>query len=93
MPRGGKTRTSGQGRKKGVPNKLTRVLKDMILGALDDAGGQAYLAEQARKNPSAFLSLLGRLVPQELKGELTGKDGALLPSAVTIYLPANGRDG
>jgi hypothetical protein len=26
----------------------------MILGALDDAGGQAYLAEQAHQNPAAM---------------------------------------
>jgi hypothetical protein len=37
----------------------------MILGALDDAGGQAYLAEQAHQNPAAFLTLLGRVLPRE----------------------------
>jgi hypothetical protein len=37
----------------------------MILGALDDAGGQAYLAEQAHQNPAAFLTLLARLLPRE----------------------------
>lgn len=68
-----KSRTSGQGRPKGAKNKLTKALKDMILGALDDVGGQAYLAEQARKNPNAFLTLVGRVVPQELKADLTGK--------------------
>jgi hypothetical protein len=29
---------------------MTRTLREMILGALDDAGGQDYLAEQAHKN-------------------------------------------
>jgi hypothetical protein len=38
-------------------------LKDVILGALSDAGGQAWLAEQARKNPSAFMALLGHVLP------------------------------
>ena len=37
----------------------------MILGALDDAGGQAYLTEQARENPVAFMALLARLLPRE----------------------------
>jgi hypothetical protein len=55
------------GRPKGTPNKITKALKDMILGALDDNGGQAYLAEQAQKNPKAFLSLLGRVLPSEIK--------------------------
>jgi hypothetical protein len=34
---------AGKGRKAGVPNKLTKDLKAMILGALSDAGGQSYL--------------------------------------------------
>jgi len=34
----------------------------MILGALDDAGGQQYLVEQAHKNPTAFLTLLGKIL-------------------------------
>jgi hypothetical protein len=42
----------------------------MILGSLEDAGGQQYLAGQAKANPSAFLSLLGRVVPQELKASV-----------------------
>jgi hypothetical protein len=44
---------------------MNRTLRDMILGALDDAGGQAYLAEQAHQNPVAFLTLLGRVLPRE----------------------------
>jgi hypothetical protein len=55
------------GRPKGAPNKITKALKDMILGALDDAGGQEYLLEQAHKNPKAFLSLVGRVLPSEIK--------------------------
>jgi hypothetical protein len=44
---------------------MTRSLREMILGALDDAGGQDYLAEQAHKNPAAFLALVGRVLPRE----------------------------
>jgi len=44
---------------------MTRTLREMILGALDDAGGQAYLTEQAHQNPAAFLTLLGRVLPRE----------------------------
>lgn len=62
----------GAGRKKGVPNKLTRELKDMILGALDQAGGEKYLTLCARKNPTAFLSLVGKVLPLQVKGEGPG---------------------
>jgi len=56
------------GSRKGVPNKVTKALKDMILGALDDAGGQGYLTEQAKKNPGAFLALVAKVLPKELTG-------------------------
>ena len=58
----------GRGRPKGVTNKLTKTVKDMVIGALDDAGGQKYLAEQATKNPVAFMTLLGKVLPTQLTG-------------------------
>jgi hypothetical protein len=58
--------TSGQGRPKGTPNKLTKQLKEMILGALDDVGGQEYLARQAEENPVAFMGLIGKVLPTTL---------------------------
>ena len=36
---------------------------------LDDVGGQQYLAEQAAKNPTAFMTLLGRVLPLTLAGD------------------------
>ena len=73
-----KSRTSGQGRPKGTPNKTTKALKDMILGALKDAGGQDYLKRQAGNNPNAFLSLLGRVVPQEVKADINAKSTVIV---------------
>lgn len=59
---------TGGGSRKGKPNKVSADLKAMIQGALDDVGGQKYLAQQARENPSAFLTLVGRTLPKELAG-------------------------
>ena len=64
-PRGTRPPNAGKGRPKGAANRMNRTLREMILGALDDAGGQAYLAEQAHQNPVAFLTLLGRVLPRE----------------------------
>lgn len=64
--------TPGPGRPKGVPNKQTRELKKMILAALDDVGGQAYLAEQARENPTTFLTLIGKVLPMTVNGDDKG---------------------
>lgn len=57
------------GRRKGKPNKFTADLKAMILGALDDAGGQKYLTDQAKNNPNAFLGLIGKVLPTTIKGD------------------------
>jgi hypothetical protein len=59
----------GKGRKKGVPNKTTGLLKDAILKAAEAAGGTeglvGYLETQARKNPGPFLALLGKVLPMQ----------------------------
>lgn len=62
------TGNAGKGRKKGVPNKTTGLLKDMILGALDKAGGIDYLLVQSQENPVAFLTLVGKVLPMQVHG-------------------------
>jgi len=47
----------------------------MILGALDDAGGQKYLEKQAMENPNAFLTLVGKVLPLQVNG--SGKNGEI----------------
>ena len=59
----------GAGRPKGSPNKLSHSLKEMILAALDDVGGKAYLSKLAIENSSAFSSLLGKMVPTTLSAD------------------------
>ena len=61
---------AGKGRPKGAKNKTTKALKEMILGALDDAGGQSYLQGQAKTNPNAFLALVGKVLPTTLAGSV-----------------------
>lgn len=60
------------GKPKGATNKVTRELKEMILGALDKAGGEDYLVAQAHENPNAFMALVGKVLPMQLKGEVNG---------------------
>lgn len=60
------------GRKKGTPNKVNALLKDDILTAAADAhpdGRVGYLTEQAQKNPTAFLTLLGKVLPMTVSGD------------------------
>jgi hypothetical protein len=58
------------------PNKVNKELKDMILTALDKAGGVDYLLECAteEKTKGAFLALIGKVLPMTIAGP--GADGA-----------------
>src|SRR3954453_23096982 len=53
----------------GTPNKLSKALKEMILGALSGVGGEAYLMRCAETQPAAFLALLGKVLPTTLAGD------------------------
>jgi hypothetical protein len=59
----------GAGRPKGSPNKITKDVKGMILGALNELGGQAWLVATARKSPKAFMQLIGKIVPRDISLE------------------------
>ena len=71
MPRGSQPGERRGGRQKGTPNKLSRDLREMVEGALADAGGQQYLTRQAHENPTAFLALLKGLLPKQLSADVT----------------------
>lgn len=58
------------GSRKGVPNKMTADLKEMIMGALEDVGGRQYLAERAIENPGPFMALVGKVLPKDIKAEI-----------------------
>lgn len=77
VPKSAKRPQPKGGSRKGIPNKVTRDLKDMILGALDRAGGEAYLVAQAKKrNPAPFLALVGKCLPKniDIKASVTLTD-------------------
>lgn len=82
VPKSAAKRRPPGGSRKGRPNRVTKALKEMILGALDDAGGQAYLKKQADANPAAFMALVGKVLPAELKAEIDSKNR----STVTVLI-------
>jgi hypothetical protein len=73
--------------RKGRPNKATKELKEMILGALDDAGGQAYLAARALDTPGPFLALLGKILPKDVNNNVQIVDKAELLKNLAESLP------
>ena len=77
----------GPGRPKGSVNKVTGALKDMVLQALADAGGVAYLSRQAEENPGPFMALVGKVLPMQVTGPDDG------PVVTRIELVAPGVNG
>lgn len=64
---------AGKGRPKGSQNKTTTALKEMILQALSNKGGIEYLEQQADKNPTAFLTLVGKVLPLDVNNKHDGQ--------------------
>ena len=66
----GKPKTGG--RRPGVTNKTTALLKDAIIQAAENVGKgslTAYLERQAEEQPAAFLTLLGKVLPLQVTGD------------------------
>jgi hypothetical protein len=76
----GSPKTPGSGRKAGTPNVNSKALREMILGALDAKGGQAYLERQADEHPTAFMTLIGKVLPMQV----TGEDGGGVKAGLEI---------
>ena len=55
------------GRTKGSKNVVTRELAAMIDGALSALGGEKWLVATAIDEPAAFLTLLGKRLPKDVR--------------------------
>lgn len=73
------------GRKKGSVNKVTADLKAAIIEAFGMVGGANYLVEQASANPTAFLTLIGKVLPMTISGDPENP----LKSDVTVRFVGN----
>ena len=61
------------GRQKGSLNKDNADIRAMIIGALSKVGGVDYLAARAIDTPTAFMGLVGKVLPLQLAGHDGGK--------------------
>jgi hypothetical protein len=75
---------AGMGRPKGAQNHNTKAIKEMLLASLDSVGGQAYFERQAEENPTAFMSLISKIIPAEVKKEITGANGGPIKHSVKV---------
>ncbi len=69
-----KGKKAGPGRPKGVPNKVTQTVKEAFEAAfrtLQDQPG-AKLDDWAKENPTDFYKIASKLIPTDVKAELSG---------------------
>lgn len=70
------------GRKKGTPNKTTKLVKDAILEAFHKAGGSDYLHKVAQDDQKTFCTLLGRVLPAEIAGKIEADMNLIVQSGI-----------
>jgi hypothetical protein len=80
----GDPKPANGGRKKGVPNKVPAEVKVAVQMAFEKVGGYRYLMTVAEKQPQVFCTLLAKIIPTEVKAEITGANGGPLVTEVVI---------
>jgi len=64
----------GKGRKKGVPNKTTKQVKDALEGALNaEEGAEAFFIQLRKDNPVAFANIVSKLIPIQVDADVKGQ--------------------
>lgn len=61
------------GKVKGTPNKLTKTVKETILGAFNDLqeDPRANIFSWAKENPTEFYKIASKLIPTEISANIT----------------------
>ena len=70
-----KGRPKTGGRTKGTPNQVTRTVKAALEVAFDKVGGPEYLARMAEEQPAAFMTLLGKVIPNQVEAKVDMQPG------------------
>ena len=70
-------RFPGSGRRKGVPNKMTRLAKEAIALAFEEVGGVEALVKWIKKDPQNqrdfYVCVYPKLLPLDVRAEVTNK--------------------
>lgn len=80
-----------KGKPKGATNKLNREVKEMIIEALNRAGGVEYLANKAESHPAPFMALVGKVLPMQVEGAGENGEHKIITEIrrVIVHAPAN----
>lgn len=75
-----KKRGKTGGRQAGTPNKVNATVKMMVLAALEAKGGVEWLKKQMDKEPVAYMTLLGKIMPTQVVGDVSYRYVARIPA-------------
>lgn len=60
------------GRPKGSPNKTSKDARQTILNTFTKLGGEKFMLEWARNEPTEFMRIYAKLIPREEKVTMDG---------------------
>ena len=80
-----------KGRKAGVSNKSTRLIRDAFVKVFEARGGHKGLQEWAEQNPDEFYKLSAKLCPKEM--EVSGPEGGPIQTIVEVQFVGSDADG
>jgi len=64
----------GIGRKKGVPNKVTKQVREALEGALNAGeGAQKFFEKLKDEQPVAFTNIVSKLIPVQVEADIKGQ--------------------
>jgi len=83
---------AGKGRPKGSMNASTKEMKEVLRGAFEELGGQAFLVKTAKKNPGLFFAMLNKLIPSAVEGSFEGNVTYIIHTGVPRDGAGDGED-
>lgn len=72
------------GRKKGTPNKNSLTVKESLKNVYERLGGDDAMLEWAAENPDEFYRHWIKMLPTEVRQDVTSSDGSMRPTVIEV---------
>lgn len=72
------------GRKAGTPNKNSITVKESLKAVYERLGGDDAMLEWAKQNPDEFYRHWIKMLPTEVRNDVTSSDGTLQPISIQV---------
>lgn len=72
------------GRKPGSTNKVTKSVKESLKNVYERLGGDEAMLAWAAENPDEFYRHWIKMLPTEVKQDVTSSDGSMRPTVIEV---------